>query len=166
MCEDGSEPGDTSRGRRQSRRMGWRWDCQSEEGYRSWCDGAHDFVHGCAEGKLLDVPGMRESVETFQKEIKGTSSSEVMNMIMYCFVVERCLHSYALFRCFDAAWLSYFRVTQYIDMLKELGSNPVPPPTRTHPRACAHTRTDEQTQTMTHTRTQCDAHTQVRTYTH
>jgi hypothetical protein len=29
------------------------------------------------------APGMRESVEIFQKEIKGTSSSEVMNMIMY-----------------------------------------------------------------------------------
>lgn len=102
MCEDGSEPGDTSRGRRQSRRMGWRWDCQSEEGYRSWCDGAHDFVHGCAEGKLLDVPGMRESVETFQKEIKGTSSSEVMNMIMYVLLCNRLSGAFIPMLSFDA----------------------------------------------------------------
>lgn len=52
---------------------------------------------GIANQRKAIVHGMRESVETFQKEIKGTSSSEVMNMIM---------------------------VTQYIDMLKELGSNP------------------------------------------
>jgi len=52
---------------------------------------------GIARQRQAIVNGMRESVETFQKEIKGTSSAEVMNMIM---------------------------VTQYIDMLKELGSNP------------------------------------------
>ena len=37
---------------------------------------------------------MKESVEAFQKDVKGISSAEVLNMIM---------------------------VTQYIDMLKEIG---------------------------------------------
>ncbi len=44
-------------------------------------------VHCCCAG-------MKESVEAFQKDVKGISSAEVLNMIM---------------------------VTQYIDMLKEIG---------------------------------------------
>jgi regulator of protease activity HflC (stomatin/prohibitin superfamily) len=52
---------------------------------------------GLARQRKALIDGMREGVEAFQKEIKGTTSADVMNMIL---------------------------VTQYIDMLKELGSHP------------------------------------------
>lgn len=52
---------------------------------------------GLARQRKALIDGMREGVEAFQQEIPGTTSSDVMNMIL---------------------------VTQYIDMLKELGSHP------------------------------------------
>merc|ERR1712070_1370706 len=52
---------------------------------------------GLARQRKALIDGMREGIDAFQKEIPGTTSSDVMNMIL---------------------------VTQYIDMLKELGAHP------------------------------------------
>lgn len=52
---------------------------------------------GLARQRKALIDGMREGIEAFQKDIKGVTSADVMNVIL---------------------------VTQYIDMLKELGSNP------------------------------------------